>query len=278
MLAVSSQLQADASGSHAARSFNGITGSTQLQPEAQGAPAGQPCLYSSPCLVRSTGVPAGAPSVHDVQISNGDRASLLAWIAKQRAQGPFTVIDVGASMVPWTIDVADAYADFQTPARKVPDNTTFFEVDLNMPCTWTAALEHVAKHGKFDFSVCSHTLEDLSCPKCAVDFLQRISKAGFIAVPSKYRESARFENPTMPWRGYIHHKWVFDVRGGQFIAYPKVALFEYLPEADALANVDYNVMDLSFRWTGFLPYREVNNGFLGPTASHVIEYYRALRG
>jgi hypothetical protein len=200
---------------------------------------------------------------------------VLQYIQGRRAEGPFTVIDVGGSMDAWTKTVATAYADMQRPPE-VPTHVAFFEVDLNMPCTWRPALEHVARHGKFDFSICSHTLEDLSCPKCAVQFLQGVSKAGYVALPSKYRECSR--RGDSKFRGFIHHRWVFDVKGGRLVAYPKIPLLEYLPEADALAKMldIYANKELSFKWQGGLPYAEVNGGFLGPTVQAVFDYYKEL--
>ena len=59
--------------------------------------------------------------------------------------------------------------------------------------TWEPIFDYVDKNGKFDFSICSHTLEDLNAPKQVMINLQKISNAGLIAFPSKYMEMKKWE-------------------------------------------------------------------------------------
>jgi methionine biosynthesis protein MetW len=62
---------------------------------------------------------------------------------------------------------------------------------------------------QFDFSVCSHTLEDVRDPIFVCSELVRVSKAGYIEVPSRLEEQSHgFQGP---WTGWGHHHWLIDV-------------------------------------------------------------------
>ena len=66
---------------------------------------------------------------------------------------------------------------------------------------------------QFDFSICSHTLEDLRDPLGVCSELVRVSKAGYIEVPSRLWETCRgMEHPRMA--GLSHHRWLVEARGG----------------------------------------------------------------
>jgi len=107
--------------------------------------------------------------------------------------------------------------------------------------------------------------------------ISKIAKEGYIAFPSKFRELARWEGPY--YRGYIHHRYIFDVYDNdnilKIIAYPKI---NYIENAifDKIANNDWNVFDLSFYWKDNIEIEYVNNNYLGPSVSAVIDYYNRL--
>jgi hypothetical protein len=66
---------------------------------------------------------------------------------------------------------------------------------------------------QFDFSVCSHTLEDVRDPVYVCSELIRVSKAGYIEVPSRLEEQAYgFQGP---WTGWGHHRWLVDLDGNE---------------------------------------------------------------
>jgi hypothetical protein len=65
---------------------------------------------------------------------------------------------------------------------------------------------------QFDFSICSHTLEDLRDPLFVCAELIRVSKAGYIEVPSRLWESCRgVEHPRIA--GLSHHRWLIELEG-----------------------------------------------------------------
>lgn len=63
---------------------------------------------------------------------------------------------------------------------------------------------------QFDFSICSHTLEDLRDPLYVCSEIIRVSKAGYIEVPSRLWESCRgIEHPSIA--GLSHHRWLVEL-------------------------------------------------------------------
>ncbi|MBW4554136.1 MAG: methyltransferase domain-containing protein [Aphanocapsa sp. GSE-SYN-MK-11-07L] len=62
----------------------------------------------------------------------------------------------------------------------------------------------------FDFSICSHTLEDVRDPLFVCSELVRVSKRGYIEVPSRLMESTRgCEAPSIA--GLSHHRWLVEI-------------------------------------------------------------------
>ena len=64
----------------------------------------------------------------------------------------------------------------------------------------------------FDFSICSHTLEDIRDPLYVCSELIRVSKAGYIEVPSRVIESCRGQE-SKRMAGLSHHRWLVDIVG-----------------------------------------------------------------
>jgi hypothetical protein len=71
----------------------------------------------------------------------------------------------------------------------------------------------------FDFSFCSHTLEDVRDPIAVCAELVRVSKSGYIETPSRTREIfskdrfflARTALGRMPIVGFDHHRWFVEI-------------------------------------------------------------------
>lgn len=66
----------------------------------------------------------------------------------------------------------------------------------------------------FEYSICSHTLEDVRDPLFVCEELIRVSKAGYIEVPSRLAESSRgWESERQA--GLSHHRWLIDIVNNQ---------------------------------------------------------------
>lgn len=214
--------------------------------------------------------------MYRICLSDGNRNDVINYIKKQKQNNVFTVIDVG-SATGWTSDFADAICDMNEPeSMPLNKNIIFFKMNINNPYDWNQVDRFITEHGKFDFSICTHTLEDISNPTFVCKKLEEISKAGYIAVPSKYIELSRFENTYYNYRGYIHHRWIFSIKDNKFIGYPKISVLEYDTLYDSIASLESEKRDLSFYWKDQIPIEIINNDYLGPSIEHVIEYYKNL--
>lgn len=212
--------------------------------------------------------------LYDIRVGEitAHRQALLESLRRQREQDPsFTVVDVGGTAGGWTHGIADVIVDINPVGIG-----RYFKVNLNRYLDWTSVRDYVKTHGKFSFAICSHTLEDIANPMLVLDMLPQIAEEGYVAVPSKYRELSRVEGP---WLGYIHHRWIFDVRHDDpscFVGYPKLGFLEHISYLHSLGNGSDAISELKFHWKESLPYRIVNDDYLGPTGDAVQMYYRAL--
>ena len=212
--------------------------------------------------------------VYNIQLSSGIREHVKDYVVKKKKENPsFKVIDIGGSVnyTHWSYDLTDYIIDmndFESSRIKV------FKVNLNYENDWKIVEEYVAENGKFDFCICSHTLEDLALPALTLKMMPKIAKKGFIATPSKYAELAKVAD--QPWLGYIHHRWIYTFKDSIYFAAPKLNFIEHIPELVKLGNPDPNVYELSFFWKDNIEFEILNNDYLGPTVEHVVSYYETL--
>lgn len=158
-------------------------------------------------------------------------------------------IDIGASAMYWSYPECKYVADIIEPNIK---DVKFFKINLEDKNTWTSILSEVESNGKFDFSICSHTLEDIFNPIDLIELLQKISNSGFIAVPSKWDEFSFLHNNN--YRGNAHHKQFFDVYQKNLIIYPKFSWIENNPKSDELLLKDQG-RELSLIWEEKIPFK-----------------------
>jgi hypothetical protein len=212
--------------------------------------------------------------IYKSQLSNGDKTDLINYIKIKKSEGKFTVVDVGGSINGWSSPYIDAVVDFND-LEKNNTNIKHFKCDITHPDSYKDIFSYVEENGKFDFCICSHTLEDIMNPVYVSEQICKISNEGYISFPSKFRELSRFEGGN--YRGYIHHRWIFKVKeGNKIIAFPKINLIENNPLFDNIANMSENLKDLSFYWKDSIEMEYVNNNYLGPNPAAVIEYYNDL--
>tara|TARA_R110002074_G_scaffold316814_2_gene487289 strand:- start:1265 stop:2017 length:753 start_codon:yes stop_codon:yes gene_type:complete len=118
---------------------------------------------------------------------------------KKLAQPDFRVVDVGGAAGNWCDEFVDAYVDM----RDFPTSKQLYVGDICREETWAKI---PAK--SFDFAICTHVLEDIRDPLIAIRGLEKISKSGFVATPTKWNEFSVFEDSL--WLGNYHHRWIFD--------------------------------------------------------------------
>jgi hypothetical protein len=123
------------------------------------------------------------------------------------------VLDVGGGGAPfdradWVLDLLayegrGLYGPPPDPARERFGPETWVQRDMCAREPWPFA-DH-----QFDFSVCSHTLEDVRDPIFVCGELIRVSRAGYIEVPSRLEEQSYGVHG--PWAGWSHHRWLIDI-------------------------------------------------------------------
>lgn len=182
-----------------------------------------------------------------------------------------SIIDIGGGKekhCPEKFTYIDAYADF----RSVDTTAKHFSKNLNHPDSWEEMIDHANTYGKFDYCVCTHTLEDLSiCMEYVSKQLPKIAKKGLISVPSKYREFLKFELDC-EYRGFLHHRWIFDVKDDHILVYPKSSFIDS-GVFDVLASKDDSKHELSIHWEEDVPLTIFNNGWMGPSAPEYREMF-----
>jgi len=211
--------------------------------------------------------------IHNVLISNGSREHVINYIKEKKSEGKFKVIDIGGSVEGWSTPYIDALIDFNIP-ENLPEHIQYYQCDITHPDSWVKILEDIQKDGKYDFCICTHTLEDIMNPNYVCEQMSKIAKSGYIAFPSKYRELSRFEYTG--YRGYIHHRWIFTVYNNNIVGFPKINYIDSVDIFDSVANKSEEVADLSFTWNEKIHINYINNNYLGPSVEHVVNYYNQL--
>lgn len=168
-------------------------------------------------------------------------------VKKYISDNNYTCIDVGASLMFWSYPECKNVAD---AIKITKDDVTFFDINLEDKKTWSDLLSYVDANGKFDFSICSHTLEDVFNPLDLIELLTKISKSGFIAVPSKYDEFLFLYEHS--YRGNAHHKQFFDMIDNKLTIFPKFSWIENDNRSDEILKHDKG-RELSFYWENEIP-------------------------
>ena len=204
---------------------------------------------------------------YDFKYTNEDKSEVIDFLQIKKFE---RVIDIGASAYAWSTDYLTHYVDI------VPWNNAKcmgFVGNICLYSTWEPILEDVKNNGKFDFAICSHTLEDISCPQLVCEMMCKIAKEGFVAVPSKYVELSR--NINGPYYGHIHHRWIYNKEGDEFVAYPKLNFIEHRDWSDITQKHQGN--ELRFYWKDDFSLEISNNDYMGPNIPSVINYFNNLR-
>ncbi len=153
------------------------------------------------------------------------RARVLADLERRREEDPsFAVLDVGGGANAWADPVVTAYVDIVPFATE----RELFLGDVCQPGVWDEVAAAVERRGRrFDFSICTHVLEDVRDPLFVARQLVRVSAAGFVSVPTKHSELSHVESGA--YLGYCHHRWIYTVRPRAGGSEPRLAALAKLP-------------------------------------------------
>ena len=162
----------------------------------------------------------------------------------------YTSIDVGGSVASWSYPECRYIVDI---TDNMHEDIHTFKIDLQDSTQYIQLYDYIEKNGKFDFSICSHTIEDIQNPHEVILFLQKISKQGYISVPSKYNEFKKLYNNK--YRGNCHHHSVFDIIDDTLVRFPKYSWIETDERSNFLGEHDLNTADLIFYWKDNIPFK-----------------------
>lgn len=185
---------------------------------------------------------------------------------KDYFKNKFTVVDVGGAHTGWSSNIADCFIDL----KHQDTEKLQFNFDICIEKNWDVVLNYVDKNGKFDFSICTHTLEDLYNPYVVLDLLPKISKQGVITTPSVFVELNFVENKS--WSGFIHHRYLFGYKNEKIFLAPKLPFLESMIKK-VITKPD---PEIRFWWEDNVPYDIFMDNYLGPDSYTVIKEYKSF--
>ena len=177
----------------------------------------------------------------------------------------YKVIDIGGSVNGWSASVVDVVVDINPGPKTIV-------VDICNTTSWDEVMERVNLFGKYDYAICTHTLEDVYDPFITLNILPKIAKQGIITMPSIRTEMSNVESSF--WLGYIHHRWLFGVENDTMLVAPKLGMLEAL----AINKIKYqkDIEEIWFEWKDVLPYKIFMDNYLGPDSKTVVKNYSRL--
>jgi SAM-dependent methyltransferase len=115
----------------------------------------------------------------------------------------------------------------------------------------------------FEFSICSHLLEDVRDPLAVIRELARVSRSGYVETPSRLREifaKGRFDHLGSrlfwpPKIGFHHHRWFVESKGKHLIFTAKTAEVSrrpayYITRGETGRKLTEEESGLGFFWDG----------------------------
>jgi hypothetical protein len=204
---------------------------------------------------------------------NGSVKNLIGDVKKIISDNDYKTIDIGASLQFWSYPECKFVADI---VKIEQEGVKFFDFNIQDKNTWTELLNYVEEHGKFDYSICSHTLEDVITPTDLLELLPKISKKGYIAIPSKYNEFMfLWDNK---YRGNAHHKQIIDVKDDMICIYPKYPFIEVFEETDQVLENNLG-NELVVFWEDTIPYKFfAQDNIFNSDGELIKEFYKQISG
>lgn len=123
------------------------------------------------------------------------------------------VLDIGGASAPfkranYLIDAVGYesiyWGQAKGPGKIMFNEKTFVKQDICSREPW------LFRDKQFDFSICSHVLEDIRDPIWVCSEIIRVSKAGYIEIPSRLYETT-FNLEAKNLAGASHHRWLVDL-------------------------------------------------------------------
>lgn len=175
--------------------------------------------------------------------------SSISDVKKLISKNNYKTIDIGASLEFWSYPECKFVADIVRVDR---EDIEFFNFNIQDKNTWSSLLSYVVVNGKFDYSICSHTLEDVLTPTDLLYLLPLISKKGYIAIPSKFNEFRYLRENN--YRGNAHHKQIIDIKNEFLYIYPKYSFIERHEQSDKLLESVLGE-ELIIFWEEYIPFK-----------------------
>ena len=202
---------------------------------------------------------------------NSSVKDLIGDVKNIISENNYKTIDIGASAQFWSYPECKFVADI---VEIQEEGVKFFNFNIQNKDTWSELMSYVDEHGKFDFSICSHTLEDVLTPVELLNLLPKISKRGYIAVPSKFDEfSFLWDNK---YRGNAHHKQIIDVKDDMICIYPKYPFIEVYDESDEILKNSLG-RELVVFWDVDIPYKFFSqNNIFHSDGELISEFYKQI--
>lgn len=173
-----------------------------------------------------------------------------------------SVLDVGASYNMWAGD----YVTHTLDLNKTDDRYKKFVGNMSDTPVWEEVDLYLKEHNfTFDFTICTHTLEDILNPIFVIKNMIKFSKGGFISMPSKWADLTL--STYRPWKGWMHHRWLFDVIDDTLVCVPKLPYFEYI-DTTHFAN---KPTEIRFYWKDTFSVKFLNDDFIGPSEESYLE-------
>jgi hypothetical protein len=202
---------------------------------------------------------------------NSSVKDLIGDVKNIISENNYKTIDIGASAQFWSYPECKFVADI---VEIQEEGVKFFNFNIQNKDTWSELISYVEEHGKFDFSICSHTLEDVLTPVDLLNLLPKISKRGYIAVPSKYDEFSFLWNNK--YRGNAHHKQIIDVKDEMICIYPKYPFIEVYDESDKILKNSLG-KELVVFWDIDIPYKFFSqNNIFHSDGELISEFYKQI--
>jgi len=189
-------------------------------------------------------------------------------------------------MHPWAAEYVTHYVDLQDPEKHWPGaigNAKVIRGSLDDPKMWI----EICDGKKFDFAICTQTLEHVLNPAFALEMISSVAKEGFIGIPNKYvelykkahinkQEDLLAHNLTDYFRGFAHHRWIITIRDNVVWFWPKLGFLEFLKLEWADSDELKTSEELCFRWKDSIQYKIITDVELDfSTPYEVCRLYKA---